>query len=215
MEFADRLGLAALMVTLVGLGITILWPTKRWLGYLSLIAGIGLALWWGRLEYVAKYKQVPSVHPAEPPKVEKPSATKKTPRRPCTPDNQLQDCSDQQIIDGIVQVNHRIQEITVKRSQDFQRSVNSGIPQEQSRSWAEGIADRDFLSCCFKDAALYRHAAINRLGPGFRDEENNHLYDEESKEPWDRTTPWAYKALYIKRDLEEIAAKLAAKPHTN
>jgi hypothetical protein len=46
MEFADRLGLIALIMAFLGLGITILWPTKRWIGWISLTIAAVLGLVW-------------------------------------------------------------------------------------------------------------------------------------------------------------------------
>jgi hypothetical protein len=46
MPYSDRIGTAALIMTFIGLGITILWPDKRWLGWLFLGIGlIGACLW--------------------------------------------------------------------------------------------------------------------------------------------------------------------------
>jgi hypothetical protein len=54
MELGNRLGIAGLIVALLGLGITILYPTKRWIGYVCFIfAGI-LGVYWGISEYQAR-----------------------------------------------------------------------------------------------------------------------------------------------------------------
>jgi hypothetical protein len=50
MLFGDRLGLAGAILTLFALAATILWPDKRWIGWLSLSCAAGLLVLWIRLE---------------------------------------------------------------------------------------------------------------------------------------------------------------------
>src|SRR5260370_14470612 len=46
MSLGDRLGIAGLVVALLGIGITILWPEKKWVGWLCLgVAGLLILLW--------------------------------------------------------------------------------------------------------------------------------------------------------------------------
>ena len=51
LSFGDRVGIAGLIMALFGIGITILWPTKRWLGWVFLAAGISGCLAWAWLEF--------------------------------------------------------------------------------------------------------------------------------------------------------------------
>jgi len=53
MELGDRLGFAGLIAGIFGLGITILWPTRRWIGYACLVVAVVLAAFWGFSEYHA------------------------------------------------------------------------------------------------------------------------------------------------------------------
>ena len=57
MEFADRLGWAALVMTFIGIAITILWPTKRWIGWTSLAIALVLAGAWAWPEFRPKKKE--------------------------------------------------------------------------------------------------------------------------------------------------------------
>ena len=50
MQFGDQLGLAGLIVGLLGIGVTILWPSQRWIGYICLVLALFLACAWGILE---------------------------------------------------------------------------------------------------------------------------------------------------------------------
>jgi hypothetical protein len=50
MSLGDRLGLAGAILTLFALAATILWPDKRWIGWLSLSLAAGLLITWGWLE---------------------------------------------------------------------------------------------------------------------------------------------------------------------
>ncbi len=51
MEFSDRLGWVALIMAFVGIAITILWPTKRWIGWLSLCIAAVLGAAWSWFEF--------------------------------------------------------------------------------------------------------------------------------------------------------------------
>jgi hypothetical protein len=50
MSLGDRLGLAGLAMALIGIAIPILWPDKKWIGWLSLILAVLLAIGWAVLE---------------------------------------------------------------------------------------------------------------------------------------------------------------------
>ena len=84
MEFADRLGVLALIMTFVGLGITILWPTKRWIGWISLGIALFLGGWWGWLEWAKSH------HKAEPAQV----VNAEPSTNPQVPLKELQDIKD-------------------------------------------------------------------------------------------------------------------------
>jgi hypothetical protein len=58
MEFGDRLGLAGLIMALIGTAVTILWPTKRWIGWTCLLIALGLVGTWGWLEIVSPRPKV-------------------------------------------------------------------------------------------------------------------------------------------------------------
>ena len=134
----------------------------------------------------------------------RPSSTSKI----CTTDNNLVDCTDQQIIDGMMQLRERISAITVKRVNDSQSQLpgqSEGFKQSLVK-WAISKAGRAFNECCFKDSIIYRREAIRRLGPGFRDEDNDRHYLE--NQPAELL---AYSAIYIGWDLQELADKLSNK----
>ena len=48
--FDSRIGLAGLVVGVIGIAIAILWPDKKWIGWLFLIVGAGILLYWGVIE---------------------------------------------------------------------------------------------------------------------------------------------------------------------
>jgi hypothetical protein len=50
MSFGDRLGLAGLVMALVAIAVSILWPSKKWIGWLSLSVAVILMLSWGWTE---------------------------------------------------------------------------------------------------------------------------------------------------------------------
>jgi len=56
MAFADRLGVGALIMSLIGIAITILWPTQRWIGWTALGFSACLGVWWLWLEFAPKSK---------------------------------------------------------------------------------------------------------------------------------------------------------------
>lgn len=60
MELGDRLGIVGLILALVGLAVTILWPTKRWIGYVSLTGAGILLLWWVGIELHEHFRKVQS-----------------------------------------------------------------------------------------------------------------------------------------------------------
>lgn len=51
MSFGDRLGLAGLIVGLLAIAAFYLWPDKKWIGWLCLIAAVILSLAWVELEF--------------------------------------------------------------------------------------------------------------------------------------------------------------------
>jgi hypothetical protein len=59
MQLGDALGFAGLVIALIGIAVTILWP-KRWAGYISLVAAALLVICWGFTWYKAK-RQASSV----------------------------------------------------------------------------------------------------------------------------------------------------------
>lgn len=50
-QLGDHLGFAGILVGLVGIALTILWPTKRWVGFLCLLAAVVLGILWGGMAY--------------------------------------------------------------------------------------------------------------------------------------------------------------------
>ena len=51
MSFGDRLGLGGLVVALIGIAVVYLWPDKKWIGWLSLLAAVFLVAMWAWLEF--------------------------------------------------------------------------------------------------------------------------------------------------------------------
>ena len=51
MQLGDNLGFAGLILALVGIGVTIMWPTKRWIAYLCFIFAFLLCVCWGVMAY--------------------------------------------------------------------------------------------------------------------------------------------------------------------
>lgn len=46
MELGDHLGIAGLILGLIGIGITILWPTKKWIAYVCFVFAVILGIFW-------------------------------------------------------------------------------------------------------------------------------------------------------------------------
>lgn len=61
MSLGDRLGIAGLIVGVIAIAVPFLWPTKKWIGKLSLAVAGALVVGWGVLEYWAK----PEMQPAQ------------------------------------------------------------------------------------------------------------------------------------------------------
>jgi hypothetical protein len=61
MVFADRLGLAALIVALIGIATIYLWPTKKWIGYAALVLAVVLGFVWGGLEIKEHWHEAKSI----------------------------------------------------------------------------------------------------------------------------------------------------------
>lgn len=59
MSSGNRLGAVGLILACVGIGITILWPTVRWIGWVAIVVAILLVAFWGILE-LKRPKQLPS-----------------------------------------------------------------------------------------------------------------------------------------------------------
>jgi hypothetical protein len=65
MELGDRLGIVGIIVAIVALGITILWPTKRWIGYVCFVIAFLLCGGWGVTEYRVHHERAKHVGPSE------------------------------------------------------------------------------------------------------------------------------------------------------
>lgn len=50
-----RIAIAGLIMAFAGVGITILWPSKRWLGWLCLFLATVLGIYWGCLEFLGRF----------------------------------------------------------------------------------------------------------------------------------------------------------------
>lgn len=59
MSRGDRLGIAGLISACIGIGITILWPTVRWIGWVAIVIAVALIVGWGVLE-IKRSRQLPS-----------------------------------------------------------------------------------------------------------------------------------------------------------
>jgi hypothetical protein len=59
MDLSNRLGLAGLIVALIGIGVTIMWPTKRWVANVAFGLAFLLCGYWGITEYRAFVSPVP------------------------------------------------------------------------------------------------------------------------------------------------------------
>ena len=51
MQLGDHLGFAGVFLAVAGLGITILWPSKRWIGVICLVLAVVLGSCWGGMAY--------------------------------------------------------------------------------------------------------------------------------------------------------------------
>jgi hypothetical protein len=51
MGLGDRLGFVGILLALIGIAITLLWPTKRWIGWVCLVLAGILGLSWAGLEF--------------------------------------------------------------------------------------------------------------------------------------------------------------------
>jgi hypothetical protein len=51
MSCGDRLGIAGLILGLIGIAIAILWPTVKWVGWGAVVVAIGLGICWAILEF--------------------------------------------------------------------------------------------------------------------------------------------------------------------
>ncbi len=65
MALGDRLGLAGLVMALIGIAVAILWPDNKWIGWISFSAALILAVAWawmeGRPYATAWYRSSPIV----------------------------------------------------------------------------------------------------------------------------------------------------------
>jgi hypothetical protein len=60
MSLGDRLGIAGLISACIGIGVAILWPTVRWIGWTALISALVLVICWTILEF-GRPREVPSL----------------------------------------------------------------------------------------------------------------------------------------------------------
>jgi hypothetical protein len=63
MVLGDRLGIAGLILALIALAATVLWPDKKWIGWLSLCLAVLLLLGWGWLEFGDYIPKLSASHP--------------------------------------------------------------------------------------------------------------------------------------------------------
>jgi hypothetical protein len=61
--FGERLGLAGLIMALVAIAVPILWPDKKVIGWLCLLAVFVLAIWWLWIEF---HLQIPNYYQKSP-----------------------------------------------------------------------------------------------------------------------------------------------------
>jgi hypothetical protein len=54
MQLGDQLAFAGIVVSFVGIGIALLWPTKRWIGAIAMILGVAAILVWAWLFFTSK-----------------------------------------------------------------------------------------------------------------------------------------------------------------
>jgi hypothetical protein len=72
MSLADRLGWAALIVALLGIATIYIWPTQKWIGYLSFAAAVILGCVWGVLEIKERRGSATAIPASKP--IEKPAS---------------------------------------------------------------------------------------------------------------------------------------------
>ena len=60
LQLGDHLGFAGIVVALIGIALTIIWPTKRWVGVLCLVAAALLGIVWGEMTYQSSRHPTPS-----------------------------------------------------------------------------------------------------------------------------------------------------------
>lgn len=63
MSLGDRLGLVGVILSLIALAATYLWPDKKWIGWTSLSCAVLLLLAWGWIEIGAELPRLRSQHP--------------------------------------------------------------------------------------------------------------------------------------------------------
>jgi len=76
MQLGDHLGFAGVVLGVAGLGITILWPAKRWIGYVCLVIAGLLGICWGGMAYWSwRHPSVEHSTPAETTPASNPTST--------------------------------------------------------------------------------------------------------------------------------------------
>jgi hypothetical protein len=63
MSFGDRVGLAGIVLALIALAASYLWPDKKWIGWISLFSAVALLIVWGWLEIGAKLPRLRTQYP--------------------------------------------------------------------------------------------------------------------------------------------------------
>jgi hypothetical protein len=127
MEFSDRLGWVALIMAFVGLAITILWPTKRWIGWLSLSLAVVLGAVWGWLEFRAP---LPTKHEIE--------ATGGTNEVPVAPTPHVEDFEKQKRLTVRTELGRLL-----KRNTEIRENCQRDEPPKGFSCWTEWIHWRD------------------------------------------------------------------------
>jgi hypothetical protein len=83
MSFGDQLGIVSLIVGLFGIAAFYLWPTKKWIGWMSLIGAVVIALLWGFFEFRATHstgKETSQPETSKPAQSSEPGQPHPTPR---------------------------------------------------------------------------------------------------------------------------------------
>jgi hypothetical protein len=192
MELGDRLGAAGLIMCLIGLGITILWPTKRWIGWISLGLGLLLGLGWGFLEMGAKKRddskvEVKKAEPLSIPAPKKPRGAEGTPA--ATIKNSSLELQ-QKTLKLVVTIRSvydewrgkRIRNQTwtsaeLKKTTDPIERENINKENISMNELASGRAVMSYIDCCKRDAIRLRDELIEVGPPGTRSEYMFSLYD--------------------------------------